>query len=277
MASRAAAAAAVAVLALALLASGCGGGDETAAPTTDTAAETTTDTTAATSDRAKFPDLKPAGPAKPGTSSTIANYRPGSYQSMSQFLTVALNRVDAYWTRIFRNSGIREPFVNYNWLAPGSSVQPNCLGGPTNDESAMYCPGDDTIYISRVVARNFWEGFLGSKRAKVYPGAFGLAYVVAHEYGHNIQTELGIYSTRPTVKLHELQADCLAGVFANSEYYAGVLDAGDVQRAISKADFLGDYNYNNAGHHGTPAERVTAWKLGYNTGSPDRCRNTYLP
>jgi predicted metalloprotease len=256
-------------LAIVAIVSGCGGEKTTA----------TSGRTATSNLKAVFPHLEKATAAPQGTKSRVARYRIGTYRNMSQFLTLALNRVDAFWTQVFRNSGIPEPFVRYNWLRPGESVQPWCSGGRTDDETAMYCgdPRDDTIYISQQMAINFWKGFVNRRRARVYPGAFGLTYVVAHEYGHNIQTELGIRVTRSTVEGLELQADCLAGVFANSEYYAGVLDAGDVNRAITLADLIGDYNFTNPQHHGTPAERVAAWKLGYNTGEPDRCRNTYLP
>ena len=263
-----------AALAIAVTAGGCGGNDKKSSGTT-------TGRTAITSNlKASFPHLEKATPAAKGSKSRVARYRIGTYRNMSEFLTVALNRVDAFWTQVYRNSGITpEPFVRYNWLRPGESVQPWCAGGRTNDETAMYCGDDrdDTIYISQQMAINFWKGFVNNRTANVYPGAFGLAYVVAHEYGHNIQDELGIRVTRATAMGLELQADCLAGVFGNSEYYAGVLDAGDVARAISLANLIGDFNFTDPGHHGTPAERVAAWKLGYNSGEQDRCRDTYLP
>ena len=264
-------AAAIGVACVIMLASACGGDDESAGAGTETTTETTT------TSESVAPDLVGLDPAQKGDKSPIApNYRPGNYRTMSQFLTVSLNRVDAFWTQVYRNSGITPaPFVRYHWLPQGKSVRHKCTGPPTDDDTASFCPADDTIYIALKIARDFWQGFLGEKRAKVYPGAFGLAYVVAHEYAHNVQSEFGISSTGPTVKRQELQADCLAGVFANSEYYAGALDAGDVEGAISEADFLGDFQYTDPGHHGTPEERAAAWRLGYNTGQPDRCFNSY--
>jgi predicted metalloprotease len=194
---------------------------------------------------------------------------------MGEYLTLALNRVDHYWSQVFANSNLPEPTVTYNWLAPGESVQPACGDEPTNEHTAAYCGGDDTIYVAQQMAIDLWNGFLGDKHAEVYPGAFGVAYVIAHEYAHNIQAELGLQPSGPTVMQFELEADCFAGVFANSEYYAGVLDAGDVESAISEADLVGDYNFTDPGHHGTPAERVAAWRTGYDSGQPDTCISTF--
>jgi uncharacterized protein len=258
-----------AVLSIAAIAGGCGGGGKSGAAKSTSTAGTTTSPAAV--------NLSKLPPAQKGKKSVVAHYRPGSYRTMVQFLTLALNRVDAYWTKVFANSGIAAPTVMYNWLKPGGSAQPKCTGGMTNDSTAAYCSADDTIYISQQMATNLWKGFLGNKTAKVYPGAFGLAFVVAHEYGHNVQAELGIGVTKTTVSQLELQADCLAGNWANSEYYAGVLDAGDVQRALALADLVGDYDFTDRNHHGTPAERTAAWKVGYNSGQPDRCRSTYSP
>jgi predicted metalloprotease len=108
-------------------------------------------------------------------------------------------------------------------------------------------------------------------------GDFGIAYIIAHEYAHNVQEELGIRSRGVTVKLFELQADCLAGAWANSEYYAGLLEGGDYAEAVGTADLVGDYDFTDPEHHGTPAERAAAWKFGYDTGSGARCGERFSP
>ena len=87
--------------------------------------------------------------------------------------------------------------------------------------------------------------------------------MVAHEYAHNLQHELGFFARRPLGgnAAFELQADCLAGVWANSVYRAGQLEPGDVEEAQSTALAVGDFEFANAQHHGTPeraARRVAA-------------------
>jgi uncharacterized protein len=228
----------------------------------------------------KRPRLRKLSAAVPGRVSPLTRYRVGGYQTMPQFLTIVVNRVARYWARIFANSGLDgRDSVSYQWIYPGNSVYEPCdrKTGVTNDRTAEYCGIDDTIFISDAFATNIWKGILGQKAGAYQGGAFGVAYVVAHEYGHNVQAELGIKPTQPTVSQFELEADCLAGAFANSEYYASALDPGDVARAISTAELVGDYSFTDASHHGTPAERVAAWKLGYNSGSPQKCIDSFTP
>ena len=107
--------------------------------------------------------------------------------------------------------------------------------------------------------------------------------MVAHEYAHSIQQHLGlyeqIYKQYPNAVVQdrpfELQADCLAAVWANSVYHQGLLDAGDVEEAMDAALAIGDFDFTLRGHHGTPEERHAAWKLGYETGNAAEC-NRYL-
>jgi predicted metalloprotease len=197
--------------------------------------------------------------------------------AVDQYLTDVLGSVDSYWTRTFDASGIREPRVGYLWVAPGDRVGTAC-GVVADDDAAFYCPRDDTIYIARRFASDLWEGI-----SDTFPGErsgygdavgdFGLAYVVAHEYAHNVQAELDFYSLSPNrgAKPFELQADCMAGLWANSVLQEGKIEPGDVEEAVSTALASGDFDYNNAQHHGTPQERRDAWLLGYETGEPVRC------
>jgi predicted metalloprotease len=109
-------------------------------------------------------------------------------------------------------------------------------------------------------------------------GDFGVAYIVAHEYAHNVQQELGYYSTgrRLQAKPFELQADCMAGAWGNSVYRKGKLDEGDVEEALSTAQAVGDFETRDQQHHGTPDERREAWLQGYRSGDPSTCTR-YLP
>ena len=98
--------------------------------------------------------------------------------------------------------------------------------------------------------------------------------MIAHEYAHNVQHELGLARVDPRygVEALELQADCMAGLWGNSVYRAGKLQAGDVEEAISTVLAAGDFDTANPQHHGTPDERRAAWLLGLPLGRPGALR-----
>jgi predicted metalloprotease len=197
--------------------------------------------------------------------------------TIDAFLTDVLRSVDAYWTTTLKRAGRPAPSVRYLWVTPGSRVATGC-GAAAGDDAAFYCPGDDTIYVSQVLAAQIYRGvarnFPGEQTGSGHAvGDFGLAYVIAHEYAHDIQQELGIARVDPRVGVEplELQADCMAGLWGNSVYKRGLLQPGDVQEAISTAQAAGDFEYSNPQHHGTPAQRRAAWLVGYRSGDPSRC------
>jgi predicted metalloprotease len=155
--------------------------------------------------------------------------------------------------------------------------------GPAGDTAAFYCPADDGIYVSQQFAADLWDGVargLPGERAGYgrAAGDFGVAYVIAHEYAHNLQHEFGLFTLRPggSAKPLELQADCLAGAWGNSVYREGLLQPGDVEEAINTALAVGDFDVRNAQHHGTPDERREAWLLGFEGGDPAAC-SRYVP
>jgi predicted metalloprotease len=197
------------------------------------------------------------------------------------FLTRVMHDVDDYWTQTLRASDLPAPHVGYDWVPPGQTQITGC--GPATDEAAFYCATDDTIYVSQQFASDLWRGVargLPGETAGVghAAGDFGVAYVLAHEYGHNIQHELGLFTLRPgtTVEPFELQADCFAGAWGNSVYERGELQAGDVQEAINTALAVGDFDIGNAQHHGTPTQRRAAWLSGFRSGDPSLCQR-YVP
>jgi predicted metalloprotease len=202
---------------------------------------------------------------------------------ISRYMTEVLQSVDGYWTRTLRESGLEEPRVTYAWIPRGRSALTACrvIAG---DDAAFYCPADDTIYIAERFAFEVYNGigdrFPGERAgAGNAVGEFGLAYVVAHEYAHNVQFELGFYelqNPRDGVKAFELQADCMAGLWGNAVYREGRYDDRDVEEAISTAQAAGDFDYGGAQHHGTPDERREAWLTGFRTGDPAACRR-YVP
>jgi len=226
--------------------------------------------------------LEQAVPEAQETSPTVRSRGRNEPQTIDAFLTDVLTDVDAYWTRTLEAAGLPTPQVGYSWVPPGSVRLSGC-GQPANDRAAFYCPADDTIYVAQRFAADLYRGVAeglpgqqqGVGRAA---GDFAVAYVVAHEYGHNLQQELGVFDNResPTARPFELQADCLAGTWANSVYEQGLLEPGDLEEATNAARAVGDFDVGNEQHHGTPDERRTALLTGYRTGEPAACER-YLP
>jgi predicted metalloprotease len=197
-------------------------------------------------------------------------------EDVGEFLTTVIGNIDSYWSKTLRENGVPEPSVFYVWVPSGRQARSAC--GPAGDDAAFYCSRDDTIYVSERFAADLWNGVLrglpGNGRAA---GDFGVAYVVAHEYAHNLQAEFGVFDqfSGPTVRPLELQADCFAGAWGNSVYRQGLLKPGDIEEAIGTALAVGDFAVENAQHHGTPDERREAWLRGFEGGRPSDC-NRYL-
>ena len=207
------------------------------------------------------------------TSPTVRARGRTGVTTIDQFMTDVLQDIDGYWTRTFAASDLPEPRVRYDWVSPGGITLTAC-GEPANDRSAFYCPADDTIYVAQQFAAALYEGVLeglpGEGRAA---GDFAVAYVLAHEYAHNLQQELGIFDNRVSrqAKPYELHADCFAGVWAYSVFATGALEPGDLEEAADAARAVGDFDVGNEQHHGTPDERRSALLAGYESGDPSVC------
>jgi predicted metalloprotease len=202
-------------------------------------------------------------------------------QTIDAFLTSLLKDIDGYWTKTLKANHLPEPRVSYFWVPPGRAVNTAC--GRAGADAAFYCPSDDTIYVAQQFAADLYRGVLrglpgqnaGYGRAA---GDFGVAYVLAHEYAHNLQQEFGLFDAlrSRTAEPFELQADCLAGSWGNSVYRQGHLHDGDVEEAINTALAVGDFDVGNVQHHGTPEQRREAWVRGFETGTPSAC-DRYVP
>jgi predicted metalloprotease len=155
-------------------------------------------------------------------------------------------------------------------------------------ESAMgpfYCPADGKVYLDL--------GFFDELRSRFgAPGAFAEAYVIAHEFGHHVQTLLGIeekvrraVAERPSLKNDlsvrmELQADCLAGVWGHSTEERHILEKGDAESGLAAAAAVGDDRLQRAatGHihpeswtHGSSKARTEWFTQGFRTGQVGAC------
>ncbi len=229
-----------------------------------------------------------ATPAAGGGAHNLITGSQGSAQpeTMEQFLTAVTQDVDTYWTQQFKDAGLPEPRVTYAWIPAGQTAASACGNedGTLGDSAAAYCSGDDTIYISEKFATDIYDGALdqalpgSSQGYGKTVGDFAVAYIVAHEYGHQIQDELGLfekYGDQVPTMAFELQADCYAGTWAKSASDANKLEDGDVQEALDAALAVGDFDESNPGHHGTPEQRADAWNSGFESGDPASC-NSYL-
>ncbi|MBA2361570.1 MAG: neutral zinc metallopeptidase [Actinobacteria bacterium] len=200
-------------------------------------------------------------------------------QDVEQFLTGVIENVDAYWTRTLKAAGRPEPRVSYVFVEEGRAQRTGCRV-VADDRAAFYCPADDTIYVAQRFAADLYAGVLeglpgGGGQAA---GSFGVAYVVAHEYAHNLQSEFDVFriGRSNSAKPFELQADCLAGTWGNSAFAQGGLTEEDIRQAIATVQSVGDFDVDNEQHHGTPSERRDAWLAGFRSGDPANCTR-YVP
>lgn len=154
----------------------------------------------------------------------------------------------------------------------------------------FYCPRDHKVYIDL----SFFEDLKNRFRA---PGDFAQAYVIAHEIGHHVQNLLGIADKVDTLRsrvgenqgnrlsvLLELQADCLAGVWAyHADRSRRILEQGDIEEALNAASAIGDdrlqrrsrgYVTPDSFTHGSSAQRVYWFRQGIEAGDTGRC-NTF--
>lgn len=289
---------AFAAVAMLLLIVGCGGDGESRsgeASGTGFPVSTSTSTTEDTLESEEEPDVPeetfprlketldslPAGDAAEPGEAIASQLGDTSTYTMHDFLSFVLTDIDTFWSSVWRNAGLTEPFVYVDFPAPGVSMQSSCeTDGFTDDSAAFYCGPDDQIVFSQALATRVWEGSIRTNNdplSQYSSGDFSVAYVMAHEYAHSLQAELDIIPDAPgetrlyPVYKTELHADCWSGIWANSAYYRNLLDPGDVEEGIRTALDIGDYDFANAKHHGTPAERTEALMVGYNSGVPQDC------
>ena len=202
-------------------------------------------------------------------------------KELAEFVSVVLADTEDVWTEIFRKNNMeyREPtLVLFN-----GSVDSAC-GTAGSSTGPFYCSGDEKLYIDL----SFYKEL--SQRFKA-PGDFAMAYVVAHEVGHHVQTLLGVSQkvhdlrsqlsdeeyNKYSVRL-ELQADYLAGVWARHAKDQNLLDKGDLEEALNAAEAIGDdrlqkqaqgYVVPESFTHGTSEQRKKWLLKGFEAGNLD--------
>jgi predicted metalloprotease len=210
-----------------------------------------------------------------------------------KFVALVLGDTEDRWSEIFAASGrtYHPPKLR---LFSGSEPTPCAFA-----RSAMgpfYCPRDQRVYLDTSFFQDMQRKFGACSDASAC--RFSEAYVIAHEIGHHVQDELGIL---PRVMQQqqaassqtegnalqvrvELQADCLAGVWANrSQQKHKFLDEGDLDQALQTATAIGDdrlqkemqgYVVPDSFTHGTSAQRKRWFLNGFNSGQLASC-NTF--
>lgn len=200
------------------------------------------------------------------------------------FVQAILGSTETLWSEIFAAS---QRTYDPATVVLFREATGSACGGASSATGPHYCPLDETVYIDLTFYDELQQRFGASG------GDFAEAYVLAHEVGHHIQNELGIMDdvralqqSQPadandlSVRL-ELQADCLAGVWAYSIYQRGdVLEPGDIAEGINAAEAVGDdrIQQTTTGRvnpesftHGTSEQRVEWFNVGYETGDPAAC------
>jgi hypothetical protein len=203
---------------------------------------------------------------------------------MKKFISRVLADTEDVWNRVFQQFGKRyeEPK-----LVIFSGSFPTACGTGMAAMGPFYCPLDRKIYIDL----QFYEEL---KRRFNAPGDFAQAYVVAHEVGHHVQTLLGIAdqvqrlkqrlpereANRVQVRM-ELQADCLAGVWAALNHQLkNRLQPGDIEEGLNAAQQIGDDMIQrqqtgrvvpDAFTHGSAAQRVKWFRKGLESGQIQQC------
>lgn len=201
-------------------------------------------------------------------------------KQMGEFVATVLADTEDVWAKIFREQGL--VYENPELVLFSNSVQTSC-GGASSASGPFYCPLDKKVYMDMAFFDELQSRF-GAKG-----GDFAIAYVIAHEVGHHVQTLLGTSSKVRQLQqqaseadanrlsvAQELQADFYAGLWAHyNEEMNSVLEEGDIEEALSAANAVGDdaIQKRAQGHvvpdsftHGTSEQRMYWFKKGFETG-----------
>jgi predicted metalloprotease len=220
----------------------------------------------------------------PQTSSPQSQGRSGE-DDMRQFVARVLGSTERTWTKIFAAGG--RTYEKPTLVLFSDAVESAC-GFAQAAAGPFYCGPDHKVYIDLSFYRDLRQRFEA-------PGDFAQAYVIAHEVGHHVQNLLGIMNkvqvsqSRATnqqqanalsVRL-ELQADCLAGIWANYAHRErNILEQGDLEEGLNAAAQIGDdrmqkraggYVVPEGFTHGSAKQRVQWFRRGIESGDLKQC------
>lgn len=201
------------------------------------------------------------------------------------FVRAVLGDTEDTWGQIFAHSNAQ--YEQPKLILFNGGVNSAC-GFASSAVGPFYCPGDHRVYLDLGFFREMEQRFSAA-------GDFARAYVIAHEVGHHVQNLLGISAKVEAARRRgapmeganglsvrlELQADCFAGVWANkAQQRLQWLEPGDIESALNAANAIGDDRLQKQSRgtvvpdsftHGTSAQRMRWFKLGFDSGSPGKC------
>jgi len=218
---------------------------------------------------------------------TEQSVRPDANDDMRNFVAVVLAETEDVWKDTFQHAG--QAYQEPKLVLFSGAVESAC-GMAGSAVGPFYCPADHKVYLDLVFFEELHSRFGAS-------GDFAQAYVIAHEVGHHVQTLLGItqkvteLQARSTTSdrnklsvMVELQADCLAGMWAHqAEKKRRILEAGDIEEGLGAAAAVGDdriqkrtrgYVVPDGFTHGSSTQRVAWFKRGFEQGNLQAC-NTF--
>jgi predicted metalloprotease len=207
---------------------------------------------------------------------------PDPEADLVDFVGFVVDDVQGFWSKDFAKSG--RTYGQTKLVLFDGQTESGC-GLASSDTGPFYCLADHLVYLDLGFFRELSTQFKA-------PGDFAEAYVIAHEFGHHVQSLLGIeervqseMQSHPSeandlsVRL-ELQADCYAGVWAHSAYQQKELVSGDLEEALAAAKAVGDDRIQRSvgervnpetWTHGSSAQRVQWLKTGFTSGEPGDC------
>jgi predicted metalloprotease len=205
---------------------------------------------------------------------------PDPDKPLVDFVKFVMKDVQDTFEGMFKAEG--RPYRHAKLVLFTETVDTGC-GRSSSAIGPFYCPADEHAYIDLSFYRELRQRF-GA------PGDFAQAYVLAHELGHHLQKLLGVEQRaqalghghrRNEISVRtELQADCFAGVWGHAAQGKRLLEAGDLEEAITAATAIGDDRLQKqAGRdvnpetftHGTSAQRVRWFRAGFESGRFDAC------
>ncbi|WP_313307358.1 KPN_02809 family neutral zinc metallopeptidase [Stutzerimonas balearica] len=225
--------------------------------------------------------------------STVQQQRPSATGDDPQvdFVRAILGDTEDTWQALFRQSG--EQYRDPTLVLFRGGVNSAC-GFASAAVGPFYCPSDQQVYLDLQFFDEMARRFSAA-------GDFAQAYVIAHEVGHHVQTLLGVSQQVQQARARgarlegdngllvrqELQADCLAGVWAHhAQQRHDWLEQGDLEEALNAASAIGDDRLQqqsqgrvvpDAFTHGTSAQRVRWFRTGFDSGEPGRCDTFKAP
>jgi uncharacterized protein len=217
-----------------------------------------------------------------GEDSRAMQNAPSAQSELVDFVSFVTGDLESFWEADFAKAG--RDFSPARLVLFTQAVDTGC--GPASSQvGPFYCPADNQIYVDLTFFRELANRFNA-------PGDFAQAYVLAHEYGHHIQTITGVTEQVDSASREnpdqrnalsvrvELQADCLAGVWAHSTFERGLLEEGDLDEGLNAAASVGDdrIQAESTGQinpetftHGTAEQRAGWFRRGFEDGDATAC------